>query len=206
MVRRAGNRIPVPGSGDLVDAGAVGHPATPPVRVGHAEPVRQGDLAPTHRIVLLGPHDDAAGRVHHRHPAADLEAELGEVGGMDPQGAVRVGLAPRRRGQQDDRDRMDVAERDRAAHAEDVAPAEVCKLLGDHARIDERLHLVAERLVDHGQDDAPARDRETDDEQLRPLRPPDLPEQHEAHDRPPAGSVAARSAGTPNGASGSASS
>src|SRR5207253_10895604 len=94
VVRRAGDRVAVGGGGDLVDAGAVGDPSAPPVGVGHAEAVGQGDLAAAHRGVLLGAYDDAAGRGHDRHPAAGVDSEVGEIGGVDPEGAVGGGLAP----------------------------------------------------------------------------------------------------------------
>src|SRR5438093_5187430 len=82
---------------------------------------------------------------------------------------------------QDDRDRVDVAEGDRAAEAEDVAAAEARELLGDDARIDQRLHLRAERLVDHRQEGAPAEYRDGHDQELRPLRSPQVLEEGPAH-------------------------
>lgn len=95
VVGGPGDRVPVVGGGDLVDARAVGDPAAVAVGVGHAKAVGQGDLTATHRIVDLDAHDDAAGRSDDGDPAAGVEAELGEIRGVDAQRAIGVALAPR---------------------------------------------------------------------------------------------------------------
>src|SRR5712691_715362 len=80
---------------------------------------------------------------------------------------------------------MDVAEGDRPREAEDVAAAEVRQLLGDDSRVDQGLHLDPERLVDHGQEHVPGRHGDADDQELRPLRTPEVTEQDPVHQADP---------------------
>ena len=90
-----------------------------------------------------------------------------------------------------DRERMRRAQRDGAVEAERIGTEQPQEGVGDDPRLHDRLHLPAERRVDHGHQERPDRQRQRDQRHPGALRPPRVAQQGQAqqprHRRRPGG-------------------
>jgi hypothetical protein len=93
--------------------------------------------------------------------------------------------ADREHRDQNDCDRMNEAERDRAGQAEHIAAAELRELLGQETAVHQRRELRPESRVDDGQQKAPHCERDAHEREADTLELDGLPEQRPVHCGPP---------------------
>src|SRR6185295_12750782 len=82
------------------------------------------------------------------------------------------GKSDREHRREDDRNRMNEAESERAGKTEDVAAAEAGELFGKQAALQDRTELRPEPGVDDRQEHAPDRERARHHRKLHSLKPP----------------------------------